>query len=49
MPLTDTERRPMTDLDEWRRERVEMTEWDYARTDDPRTYADVIAADGCRP
>jgi hypothetical protein len=38
----------VTDLEEWRREVAELTEQDYTRADDPRTYADVMAADGAR-
>lgn len=38
----------MTDLEEWCRERTELTEWDHAAAEDPPTYADVMAADGSR-
>lgn len=37
-----------TDIGEWRCAAAELTEFDRARTDDPRTYADLLAADGTR-
>ncbi|WP_279627642.1 hypothetical protein [Mycobacterium paraffinicum] len=36
------------DAEEWRCAVAKLSEWDHARTDDPRTYADVLAADGTR-
>lgn len=38
----------MTDIDEWRSATRELTEADWLPYTDPRTYADVMAADRTR-
>ncbi|BDB42838.1 MULTISPECIES: hypothetical protein [Mycobacterium] len=38
----------MIDDTEWRAAVAELTEWDHAATDDPRTYADLHSLNGIR-
>lgn len=38
----------MNDLEEWRAALADLTETDRAAYQDPKTYADLMAADGTR-